>query len=388
MSGASSLMRRLLLFIVLFVAVGALCNAAWLSGYTYRKQITIQGDNLTGSLSHFPLLIKFSGDTDVSSNAQADGDDIRFTQSDGSTELDRHKIYYSAGTGIFRVSDSGWSITGGTVLYMYYGNGSATDPGTEAGVYDANYKAVWMMHDASGTITDTLGTHDSDAESLNAYQQTGKIHYAVDFEEASSHYIQIADHADFTVTEFTIECWINMEEYGFLDYFFQKFDGVTDDGFYARAITNGSDVIDFNVEVADTGRTIGTNVNELTVGNWYHIAFTRDASGNMRAYVNGVEQTDTDTNAGEIDSTDPLYIGRDRGGSVGRYYDGLMEDARFSNTNRNTGEWLSFQYANANESDHEISIGSQQTEEPGPDPSYTPRVIIIKGIFSGGILSK
>jgi hypothetical protein len=72
------------------------------SVYSYRKKITIDKDKVSGSadLTSFPVLINITGDPDLRTTANgghvqdADGDDIIFRASDGTTQLDhelRHR---------------------------------------------------------------------------------------------------------------------------------------------------------------------------------------------------------------------------------------------------------------------------------------------------------
>ena len=147
------MMKRLLTFAFLILFLSSFGFSAWLTGYGYRKKITIQGANLDGDQTHFPVLISVV-DGDIDDHCDDDGQgswDIMFTQSDGSTELDIDWLEYSEAGGnatiICYVSDAGWTIEadGSTELYLYYGNAAEGDPGTSEGVWDANFAAVWHL---------------------------------------------------------------------------------------------------------------------------------------------------------------------------------------------------------------------------------------------------
>ena len=81
----------------------------WLSGWTYRKKVTVQSANVDADLTDFPLYVGFSADSDIGGGVSdtTDGTDIRFTSSDGVTELpyERESFTVSAGdaTGDFWV---------------------------------------------------------------------------------------------------------------------------------------------------------------------------------------------------------------------------------------------------------------------------------------------
>jgi len=67
---------------------------AWLTGWTYRKKITIDETKVDADLTDFPVLVKLTSTNFDFSKARSDGYDIRFTSSDGTTllkyERERH----------------------------------------------------------------------------------------------------------------------------------------------------------------------------------------------------------------------------------------------------------------------------------------------------------
>lgn len=72
-------------------------GASWYnSDWLYRKKITLKQASTT--LSAFPALVSLS-DTDLAARAQADGDDIVFTDSDGTTKLSHEIENYASGGG-------------------------------------------------------------------------------------------------------------------------------------------------------------------------------------------------------------------------------------------------------------------------------------------------
>jgi len=53
------------------------------TNWQYRKKITIDYTKVPSNLTNFPVLINLSSDSDLASKAQADGDDLYFTNSSG-----------------------------------------------------------------------------------------------------------------------------------------------------------------------------------------------------------------------------------------------------------------------------------------------------------------
>lgn len=124
-------MLRVFLSSVLFVILPALASAqGWYSGaWSYRKAITISSSQNSGgsNLTNFPLLISVT-DSNLAAAAQSSGNDILFTASDGVTKLSHEIETYTSSIGLLNawVSVPSISPTTNTVIYMYYGNSSAS----------------------------------------------------------------------------------------------------------------------------------------------------------------------------------------------------------------------------------------------------------------------
>jgi len=130
--------------------------------WSYRREITIDHTKVedvadpSTTYADFPVLVYATG----LSNIKAAGADIRFTSSDGTTELPREIEDYSGGTlyawvKVTLTKDS--SDADDDVIYMYYGNAAATEPAPDSAygsqnVWDDNYNGVWhLSEDPSGT---------------------------------------------------------------------------------------------------------------------------------------------------------------------------------------------------------------------------------------------
>jgi hypothetical protein len=98
----------------------------------------------------------------------ADGTDIFFTSSDGTTKIAHEVESYSPTTGqvVVWVNIDSLSPTTDTVVYMYFGNSSASDmqtvTPTKTSVWDTGFTAVYHLPDGT-----TLNTNDSTSLALN-----------------------------------------------------------------------------------------------------------------------------------------------------------------------------------------------------------------------------
>ena len=158
-------------------------------------------------------------DTELAADAQPDFDDILFTASDGTTKLSHEIEKYNAATGelVAWVKVPTVSSTVDTVLYMYYGNGTAGNQQDAANVWDANYKGVWhLKEDPSGgapqmkdsTSSPIHGT--SNGTMTSGDQVAGKIDGSLDF-DGSDDLINLGNSTDFDVANVTLSAWAKLD---------------------------------------------------------------------------------------------------------------------------------------------------------------------------------
>ena len=103
-------------------------NSSWL----YRQKITMNATLIDEVFSVLPIAGSELG-ADFFDDSQADGDDIRFTQADGTTELACYILNHDPGTdtGRYFVDVSAISnISTDVDIYIYYGNAGASRPAT------------------------------------------------------------------------------------------------------------------------------------------------------------------------------------------------------------------------------------------------------------------
>jgi hypothetical protein len=141
-------------------------GAGWYSSsWGHRKAITINHAMVSGgsNLTNFPFLFSVT-DPDLMSAAyggqvaQSNGNDILFAASDGITKLNYELDVYMASSGTVAawVQIPSLSPNADTLIYVYYGNTSATNQQNPNGVWDSNYKGVW--HFGNGV---TFSANDS-----------------------------------------------------------------------------------------------------------------------------------------------------------------------------------------------------------------------------------
>ncbi|MGH7851506.1 MAG: DUF2341 domain-containing protein, partial [Thermodesulfobacteriota bacterium] len=160
----------------------------------FRKKITIDHTKVvTSTQTNFPVLVLLTTDAGLASEAQADGDDILFTDSTGLVKLKHELVLYTTATGYMEawVKIPSLSSSVDTVIYMYYGNSGASAQQDPTNVWDANYRAVYHLEGAynatPGEVLDSTGNNfDGEASAGDVPAQVdGKVGKGQDFEEST-----------------------------------------------------------------------------------------------------------------------------------------------------------------------------------------------------------
>ena len=174
-SFAGGLILAMILTIFVITVPGAACTTptptptptpapapGWYDcGWSNRQSITIDSTKVVGTQSNFPVLISLASDSDLSAKAQASGNDILFTLSDGTTKLSHQVESFKSSTGalVAWVKVPSLSSSSNTVLYMYYGNPGAANQQNAANVWSNGYKDVWHLDEGgTGPRSDSTGS--------------------------------------------------------------------------------------------------------------------------------------------------------------------------------------------------------------------------------------
>ncbi|MCK5160009.1 MAG: DUF2341 domain-containing protein, partial [Candidatus Aureabacteria bacterium] len=345
--------------------------------WSYRKEITILSSMVANTdQANFPVLIYRASDANLAANAQADGDDIVFTLSNG-TKLSHEIEKYTSATGELYV----WvkvpilSASSDTVLYMYYGNATCSSQQDATGVWDSNYVMVQhMREDPSGSAPQMIDStsNDNDGTSygtmLTGDQVAGQIDGSLEF-DGGDDYIGMNNTTDFNgpFTQLTISGWFEVKgdggsssapndqailyktrttTTGGFHVWYQE----TEERVYGYVKTNGTT----NAVYSDvTGPDIPQN--QLT-----HFDLLWDGS-TLKLYING-SLKDSVVSPGNSDfGTLRLTLGSCEdliGTNYDREFNGIIDEIRISNTAR-SADWISTSYNNQNDPASYETVGSE-----------------------------
>lgn len=339
-----------ILFLILASLLFAEAAYAQLSGYKYRKKLTVDNTRVSGAgtLTNFPVLISFT-DPDIATisnggrTTSVNGYDIAFTHSDGSTQLDHELESYNASTGQILAWVRFPSLSGSsdTDFFIYFGNSSQTTDQSSTTTWDNSYQAVLHMD----ALTDA--TSNGNNGSNNGTSSTGgKIGNARDFTASNDDFISIADDATLDITgTITISAWINIDNYNTTPDLVTKGDYNESYGTWLRG--------DNTFRFADDGTTRVTSSSTLADGATGYITFTNTGS-ETAVYINGANKT-TGSGANFSNNNDPLYI------STSAYpLDGWVDEVRISNVAR-SDDWILTEY---NNQDNPGTFYSEVEENP------------------------
>jgi len=190
--------------------------AWWDNSWTKRTKITFDNSDQSEDLDSFPVLIVLTSQRVNYGYIQTDGDDIRFIDSNDSTEL-----YYEVeewdhgGTSHIWVRVPNIPQNSNTdYIYMYYGNKNvgATSYKNAAEVWnDGYFEMVQHLQETSpNTHEDSTGNNnDSISEAVTTQgSYAGKIDGADEFDGGDVG-VRIGDSSSLDVTqEITIEAWV------------------------------------------------------------------------------------------------------------------------------------------------------------------------------------
>lgn len=340
---------------------------SWLTGYSYRKQITIDNTKVSdldsADFDNFPVLISLSG----LSNINDGGTDIRFTTSDGATQLSREIESYSSGTGalVAWVKIPVLSYNSDTIIYMYYGKSGDAEPAANStygsqNVWTENYAGVWHLKE-TGT---NPAVSDSTVNANNSTTQTwtptaGQINGAGSF-NGSSNSINIGSTGVLNPNFITVSAWAKADVNNKWQYIALKSGqwnfGRDSDGKYYLGLWNTSGAVIADIHSVAVG----------TTAVWQHVVFTYNGA-RAKYYVNTSLVIDNAVTGNLQTSAAAVNIGSQAG--TGNYWDGLIDDVKIASVARTAG-WIATEYNNQ-DSPSTFALADDQEEQPTPTPTPT-----------------
>ena len=354
-------------------------DAAWYdTDWRFRKQITIDFNQVDANLTGFPVLINLATDAELAASAQIDGDDILFTLSDETTKIPHEIEFFDLGTGelVAWVNVPSVSASVDTNIYMYYGNTTVGSQQDVLNVWDANYVQVLHLKETPNGTLDELndstgsGNHGQTFSMGAGNSVDGRIGKGLNFVRADAlDQIRVYDSAslDGTTDEGTLEFWANFvavpppSTYYLIMVHSLRFSELrgmehawrADDNFFMYPNTG------------DPGGETwsGTSLHGFIIGQWHHVVWRwqRVPGQDHDLFTDGVSRTfdfaDNSANWTVNATSDDWYYGGNADRND-RWFDGRMDEIRVSNIMRSDG-WISTEHNNQSDPDNFYTLGPQ-----------------------------
>jgi hypothetical protein len=377
------------LFLLALLALPAF--AASPNGYNYCKVVTTQHTMVSGTndLTNYPLtVILTNSDLMTTGNGglvnNTNGYDIGFYPdcSGSGTALKWEMESYSPTTGalVAHVLRPTLSHTANDSIGMFYGGAFTSFQSTASAVWDASYKGVWHLQSGNDSTSANIPTTNH-----GSTPTPGKIGGGAAL--SATGYISMGNTLDFSTGDFTLEIWANPLANMYTTLMGKRLNG----GAYSMYILatghndSGGNAIassKLSVVLCASGGSVwhGLNtINDVTDGNWHHIAVTR-AGPAVHIFVDGVDMLTADAfnSGGTIDVTNSadFNLGFDNGSTHAL---ASMDEARVSDVVR-SADWILTEYRNQSDPRTYTSAGPRITQ----GGSVRVRHIVIGGIYSPG----
>lgn len=213
-------------------------------------------------------------------------------------------------------------------------DGGATSLNTdtfETAITAHNPVAYWRLGESSGTTAaDDAGTAQDGtytngvvlaADGIGSISDT-----AADFDGVDDR-VDVSHHSDLELANGTIQFWFKADTLGTGD---QGLMAKNNSGYDAGSwliYMSTSGKVHYRVEGSGSASSIATNSNDVTVGNWHHVAATF-GSGGMKLYFDGVLKGTRSSRTDAMSSnTLAMVIGALQwGGSPSKYFNGKIDE--------------------------------------------------------------
>ena len=348
--------------------------ALWYSpDWLYRQKLTVNHEQVAGSLDAFPLLVKLTGD--IVDRAQENGNDILFTTDDGTTKL-LHEIESFNGELIAWVQLPHLSEITDTDFYVYYGNPEAESQQSIDRVWDANsYQGVWHLNENPATTQHDVSSNNFDSTPSGIDSQdgkaTGKIGPAIDF-DGTDDYLNTNHNYQFGSDNFSIGVWLKTTTttgsryvFGTADVGSNGFIGLLLNSNQSAVTTVGTTLFAFRAD-GSTRRYAAFTAN-IYDGQWHYIVMQRDGASSSSVFVDGAQQSLTLgvnnlTEQSLIDTTYPLVFGGlNNRGTIDTFANFSLDNVQISNISR-TPEWITTEYRSQCACEDFLTVGDTETE--------------------------
>lgn len=177
-------------------------------------------------------------------------------------------------------------------------------------------------------VTDSQGSKNGTATDITFAD--GKMGRGAVF-NGTSGYIDVPAEIDFSAkTEQTIACWIKLSNINKTQYIMTHEKTNQTPFAQYRFYINSSNQLEYHVRYSGDNNETIVGTTDLSADIWYYIVATKNSSGVMKVWVNGIEDGSANNTAGfntpHADFT--TQIGAANTGTIGAFFDGTMDELK------------------------------------------------------------
>ena len=353
------------------------------------------GANVAATVANFPLLVRLTAaNTDVFTQATANGADIRFTTSNGVTRLKHQRerwdaVNHVAEFWVLVPSIAGYLLT--TPIRMYWGKIGAADSSNGAAVFDTvnGFRAVWHMNGGTGNETDaTVDGLVATNTGAPANNPSGAVGLARTF-DGTTQYFTVLNSAtgvlNFHLTDnFTVSAWLYVAAVpavagsgivimnkGDNQWTFEAQDNAATPKYWVVEARGNNTFLNARSTGFPTAGFPAVTANG-SVGSWHHlmgtykgaavmgaIAETLFYDGNpisVSAYVN-MNNNGRNENFNVFIGTLPSNTSPPNGATLSRYWNGSLDELTVSKTVRSR-DWVKLCYQTQKPGVNAVTLGT------------------------------
>ncbi len=318
--------------------------------WTYSSDLyintTSSGADVSGDVLNFPLLVRLTSTNFTFSEAETNGEDIRFAKSNGDHlgyEIERW-VEGSSLADIWVLVDTVYGDNSTQYVTMYWGNSSVGDRSMGDAVFrtdtDFDFVGVWHIHDDFDDATSNANTGiDDGTEDVSANIANGQR-----FDIGTTDDIDVAGSASFNAMQYlTGSCWAKVDDrdvdYQTLISFYQS----SSDRAYLFLDDNTNGIIVYNNIDGSAGEEAVTSYLPLD-DTWFHAAWVINENDKWSIYING-DSTAGSTDTRDLSGLNDGFLTRfgDRASEGGRPWGGDMDEIRISKVARSS-DWIKLCY--------------------------------------------
>ncbi len=316
-------------FIGLMLMLVSSAQASWWNdSWTYKKKISLdkvalQQNGITTDSSPLALIRLHTGNFSYFLDIAEAGKDIRFIANDDKTPL---KFSIEKFDPINEMAliwvklPENIAVAEQPVIWMYYGNQTATDGQDKTGIYTADQAVVYQFSQAS--VEDATAYANNPVESTATNSMGGVVAGAAQFN--GEQLIRMADSPSLTMNlekGWAISAWVRLDEAQAEQILFQR-----GGGRFTLAINEQNLFVNV-VDSAGQVQTLLSSTTPLSIGSWQYIVVTADSTA-INLYIDGavvaslpIDQVLADKLA---DLSGDITLGADATGLKG--FKGLMDE--------------------------------------------------------------